>query len=663
MDNDDTFEPRLGRIRSVGRGKGRAYLARILAAANLARGSGPLRPSRSSSGGGGGGGGRSARGAGTGRMLRARDMHAAFRGRRVVVKARIVRLAGKGAAGAAAHLRYLQRDGVTRDGEKGRLYDAHGDSLDAREFMARGKGDRHQFRLIVAPEDGAQYEELKPLVRRLMGRMEEDLGTTLEWAAVDHYNTGHPHAHIVLRGIDERGRDLVVARDYLTHGIRERAAELVAIDLGPRSDREIETTRRAEIRQERLTSIDRALLRDSTGGLVEQTGRNAFEQSLRTGRLRHLASLGLAEQERDGRWWLDPDLEATLRRMGERGDIVRTMQRALAATGLERAPSQWSIESASPDIAPLVGRVVARGLADEHADRHHLIVDGIDGRLHHVAIGDGTSVAPLPEGSIVRIERRTASLREADRTIAAVAAASNGIYSVDAHLLTDPTASEAYAETHIRRLEAIRRMVGGIERSEDGTWAIGADYPARAVAYELKRLERAPVAVEVLSPLPLEKLVEAEAATWLDREVNAKVALAVSDSGFGTEVSEAQQRRRRWLIAQRLIDADPAEGPYPSRVLATLQRRELARAGAALSRELGLPFAEMQIGDRVEGIYRRPVDLAGGRFALVERAHEFTLVPWRPVLEPRLGKQISGLVRQGGIGWTFGRGRSGPTIG
>ncbi len=658
MDNDDTFEPRLGRIRSVGRGKGRAYLARILAAANLARGSGPGRARASA-----GFGGRSARGAGTGRMLRARDMHAGLRSRRVVVKARIVRLAGKGAAGAAAHLRYLQRDGVTREGEEGRLYDARGDSLDAREFMARGQGDRHQFRLIVAPEDGAQYEDLKPLVRRLMSRMEEDLGTSLEWAAVDHYNTGHPHSHIVLRGIDERGRDLVVARDYLTHGIRERAAELVAIDLGPRSDREIEAARRAEIRQERLTSIDRALLRDSADGLVDQAGRNACEQSLRTARLQHLARLGLAEHERDGRWRLDPDLEATLRRMGERGDIVRTMQRAAAAAGLERSPSQWSIEPASPTSAPLVGRVVARGLADEHTDRHHLIVDGVDGRLHHVAIGDGAAVPPIPEDAIVRIERRAATLCEADRTIAAVAAASNGIYSIDAHLVADPAASEAYAETHVRRLEAIRRTVGGIERGKDGTWAIGADYPARAQVYELKRLASAPVSVEVLSPLPLEKLVEAEAATWLDREANAKTPLVVGDSGFGADVTAAQQRRRQWLIAQRLIEADAGEGPYPRGVLAALQRRELARVGATLSRELGLPFAESQIGERIDGIYRRPVDLAGGRFALVERAHEFTLVPWRPVLEARLGKQVDGIVREGGIGWTFGRGRSGPTIG
>src|SRR3546814_13655226 len=72
--------------------------------------------------------------------------------------------------------------------------------------------DRHQFRFIVSPEDGADYEDLKPLTRRLMTRMEEDLGTKLDWVAVDHFNTGHPHTHIILRGRDEKGADLIIAQ-------------------------------------------------------------------------------------------------------------------------------------------------------------------------------------------------------------------------------------------------------------------------------------------------------------------------------------------------------------------------------------------------------------------------------------------------------------------
>ncbi|TKB23003.1 MAG: conjugal transfer protein TraI, partial [Mesorhizobium sp.] len=87
------------------------------------------------------------------------------------------------------HLRYLQRDGVTREGDPGELYGADSDRVDGKAFIDRADGDRHQFRFIVAAEDGIEYEDLKPLTRRLMAQMGEDLGTKLDWVAVDHFNT------------------------------------------------------------------------------------------------------------------------------------------------------------------------------------------------------------------------------------------------------------------------------------------------------------------------------------------------------------------------------------------------------------------------------------------------------------------------------------------
>ena len=109
-------------------------------------------------------------------------------------------------------MRYLQRDGTTRDGERGALYGPESDNADGKAFLAKGASDRHQFRFIVAPEDGAEYEDLKPLTRRLMTQMEQDLGTRLDWVAVDHFNTGHPHSHILVRGTDERGKEMIIAR-------------------------------------------------------------------------------------------------------------------------------------------------------------------------------------------------------------------------------------------------------------------------------------------------------------------------------------------------------------------------------------------------------------------------------------------------------------------
>ncbi|WP_449472568.1 relaxase/mobilization nuclease RlxS [Sphingobium chungangianum] len=659
MSDQDDFEPRLGRMRARGSGKEKKYLHRILAAANLARAGrpGPARSKRFD-------GSRIGRGSGVGRVLASRDIYAAFRHRRVIVKSRIVKLAGKGRAAAQAHLRYIERDGTTRDGGRGQLYGPEADRVDRKEFLGRAHSDRHQFRFIVSAEDGAEYQDLKPLTRRLMERMEEDLGTKLDWVAVDHFNTAHPHTHIVVRGKDDRGKDLIIAREYITGGIRERAAELVHLDLGPRSTDAIQMRLRGEIEQERLTSIDRALLREAEADvLVSSAARGALDQTIRMGRLRKLERMGLAEQVGAAHWRISPDLAETLRRMGERGDIIRTMQRAFAARGQAPAISDQSIyDPMAESVRPIVGRILERGLSDEINDHHYLLVEATDGRTHYVEIGKGEHVDAHSTGAIVRVEPAAFGVRDSDRTVAEIATANGGRYDVDLHLRHDPSATEAFAEAHVRRLEAIRRLTGGVAREADGTWTIASDHLARAAAYEAARAKDRPVTVEMLSPRPLEHLVGADAVTWLDRELISGEEMPLRDAGFGQDAREAQGGRRQWLIAEGLAQETGGLITYRPDMIETLRRRELLRVGAQLSKELGLPFAETGRGGRVAGIYRRHVDLLSGRYALIEKSREFTLVPWRPVLERQVGKNVSGMVRGDGIGWSFGRGRSGPSI-
>lgn len=658
MFDDDDFKPKLGKIRSRGAKGGRKFLHQVLAASNLARGgAGGTRKSRFT-------GSRIGRGAGVGHVLANRDRYAAFRQRRVIVKSRIVKLAGKGLDGARAHLRYIQRDGVTREGEPGELYGAEQDRVDGKAFLERSVGDRHQFRFIVSAEDGAEYDDLKPLTRRLMARMEEDLGTKLDWVAVDHYNTGHPHTHILLRGRDERDKDLIIARDYITTGMRERAAEIVSLDFGPRSDFEIEARLRREVEQERLTSIDRRLVRDmDDAGLVAATDRDAFQQSLRVGRLQKLRRLSLAEELRPGRWRLEEGLEDKLRRMGERGDIIKTMHREMAGKNIARSPSDYVVlNPGDPTVKPVIGRVVARGLSDELKGRHYLIVDGMDGRTHYVDIGRGEATEPTPDGNIVRVTPKTTEPRRVDRTVAEVAAANDGRYTIDLHLKHDPRATEEYAETHVRRLEAIRRATGGVAREPNGTWIIAPDHIDKVVEYERSQARAAPVIVEKLSHLTLDQQVGADGATWLDRELVSDHREPSRDSGFGREVCEAQARRRQWLIAEGYAHEEQDRVVYRANMLATLRRRELARVAGQLSDQLGLAYVETRSGEPVEGTLRRSIELASGKYALVEKSREFTLVPWRPVLERHVGKQVSGVMRGDGISWIIGRQRGGPSI-
>ena len=658
MAEDDDFEPRLGKPRARSGRRAKSYMSRVLRAANLAGGINALGGRRSRFYGN-----RSGVGIGVGRVLASRDRFAAYRQRRVIVKYRIAGLRKpKAMDGARAHLRYIQRDGVTREGEPGRLYSAEQDKADGKAFLERAEGDRHQFRFIVSPEDGQSYDDLKSLTRRLMTQMEQDLGTKLDWVAVDHFNTGHPHTHIILRGVDDHGRDLVIGGEYLNNGIRERACELVSLDLGPRADIEIEDRLRREIEQERLTSIDRRLLRDADEDrIVAAADRDPFYQSLRAGRLQKLGHLGLADEIEPGRWRFVEGMDDTLKRMGERGDIIRTMQRAFTEKGLERAATDYAIADTA-SMTPMVGRVVERGLSDEYNDRHYLIVDGADGRSHYIDIGKGEATGIIPAGAVVRIAPKPIEARAVDRTVAEIAAANGGRYSIDIHLRHDPTARESFAETHVRRLEAMRKLMGSVEREADGTWVIAPDHIERAAAFEAQRAKAAPVIVDTLSAIPLDRQLGTDGATWLDRELIAEQPEPLRDAGFGREAREALARRRQWLIEQDLAREEQDRIVYPANLLATLRRRELNRVAGQLSDELGIPYAEGRPGERIEGVYRRPVELASGRYALIEKSREFTLVPWRPVLDRHLEKQVSGIMRGDAINWTIGRQRSGPSI-
>lgn len=299
MSDDEEFEPRLGRQRPKGAGKrGAKYASRVVIAAGLNAAKSKTRARRFD-------GSRIGRGASIGRLLSSRDRLAGYRARRAVVKTRLVRLRGKSIGAVRAHLHYIQRDGVTREGTAGELYGADTDRADGKSFLERCGGDRHQFRFIVSAEDAGQYQDLKLFVRRLMHQVEQDLGTRLDWVAVDHFNTGHPHSHIVLRGVDESGANLVIAREYIAHGLRERASELVTLDLGPRTTREIKARLRHDVTQERLTAIDRRLLnRMDDERIVAPRANDPFFRALEAGRLQQLKRMELAEEVGNVRWRL-----------------------------------------------------------------------------------------------------------------------------------------------------------------------------------------------------------------------------------------------------------------------------------------------------------------------------------------------------------------------
>ena len=599
------------------------------------------------------------------------------RPRRVTVKARVVKLAGKAAA-MRSHLRYLERDGVSREGEPGRFYSTFADDADGKAFAERGAGDRHQFRFIVAPEDGPAFDHLRDFTRDLMAKMEEDLGTTLDWVAVDHFDTGHPHSHILVRGITENGRTLNIAGDYIAHGIRHRGSQIMTQALGPQSELEVRHQLEREVDAERLTRLDRMMLalggdkaRDQVIDLRGQEGQRTFDpehQQLLVARARVLERMELTEPAGPLVWRLAPHMEQTLIEMGMRGDIIRLMHREMTrekpAPGIEhdRYVVHGIDKTAEQNGGPIIGRVVKRGTADDEHERRYCIVDGVDGRSHYVDIG--TSAEPTPIGGMVSLTPVQAEARSVDRTVAHIAEAHGGRYTVDIHLRHDLTATESFAQTHVRRLEAIRRAIGKPERAPDGTWQIGPDHLDTALAYEQRKLRAEPVKVEMLSSTPILEQTGVHAATWLDRQLVATDRMAIADTGYGAEVRKALALRQQWLVEEQLAERQGEDVLYRPNLLRILRDRETRAVAGQLSHEIGLNFTQIEPGERVEGTLRRRVDMTSGRFALIERARDFTLVPWRDDLERHVGKPLSGIMRDGrSINWTIGRGRSGPSIG
>ena len=637
---DDEFKARIAPPRS-GHSGGR-YTARVLRAISAAGGgrSGTFRISP----------GQSRVGPAKGRgIVAARLLRGALgpRARRVVIKTRFVQLQQADVNSTLTHFRYIAREGITRSGEPARVYGPDHVDPDLEAFDKRGREDRHQFRMIVSPEDAETLGDLRGFTRDLMGRVAADLGTRLDWIAVDHWDTDNPHTHIVLRGKDEAGKDLVIAREYVSHGMRLRAGLLATEWLGARTDRELETATSRQVGQKRWTDLDRQLQQLARGDLIEIRELPRSHQTALVGRLQRLQELGLAEREAAGVWRVRPDFEITLRALGERGDIVRAMQRAI---GVGR---DFVVHAEAHLQREIVGKVVGTVYLDELTERVALIVDAADGRAHALPLHPGTPLDRYPIGAIVRAGREPA-LSKADRSIAALS--SNGLYSPLGRFGEGAASRrEDVRKLHVRRLEALRRA-GIVERVNDALWRIPPDLVERGRRFDLAQARRA--GVEMISRVSIDRQVRALAATWLDqRSLDSVAALALT--GFGAEVRDALQRRTEFLVrggyAERGHDGIVK---LPAEALARLRSADVAGAASRLSAESGLAFREANLGVSTKGTYRQSIWLASGQFAMLERDGGFALVPWHPVLEGRIGQAVSVALRGGIADWTVGTARS-----
>jgi len=576
--------------------------------------------------------------------------------RRVVVKVSIVRMAGKGAGAQRLHLKYIERDSAAPDGEKGKLYERSSGEVDSKAFEERGADDRHQFRVIVSPEDGREMESLSAVTKDLMRDMERDLGTKLDWVAADHYDTGQPHTHIVIRGKRDDGKDLVMPKDYISRGIRERAEELVTIELGRIPEADVKRKIAMGVEAERYTYLDRGLAKKCENGLVDisrpKRGQ-AWRAQLERRRLRTLSQMDLASPRGSGVWNLAPDFEKTLIRMGERGDIIKGLHRITASKSLGRIIDASSIYNpASENARALTGSLITSGVRDDINDKAYIVLDTADGKCRYLEIGSASKLEGLSEGMIITVHPVNLGPKPSDQTIAQLASVNDGRYSPAKHI-AQPNVSHDYVTAHVRRLEAMRRA-GHVERTGDGSWSVPDDYLKRASAYEKAQSACRGAEFSFKSTQTLAQMTKAIGATWLDEQLR-DCDDSLAPRGFGKQLQQARQLRRQFLMEQGY---NVTQGKRLNQsVLDDLETRDLASASKAYGKSSYRDYVPAQGSARVRGKYVGVINRPSGKYAVLEKNLEFTLVPWRENMDKQLGRELSGQLRSRTFSWSVERGR------
>ena len=325
-----------------------------------------------------------------------------------------------------AHGRYLARESATfKNDAKALGFSAENEAIDIARQLAywQAAGDQQFWKLIISPEFGDRIE-LPRLTRELIRQMEKDLGTDLEWVAVEHHNTEHPHVHLAVRGVRNSGETLRMSREYVQQGIRSIAADLCTRQLGYRTQLDGAEAERREVAEKRFTSIDKRLLREAQKSGSDlgtqhftisrypaQTGLGEMARS-RTkhdvARLAVVRKMGLAESTGPNSWRLRSDLEQVLRAMQRTTD----RQRLLAAHGILASDERLQMDILDVrQLTSVQGRVLLHG-EDEQTGRDYLMLEGTDAKIHYIQytaeIDRARSRGQLRVSSFVRL-RKTSS--------------------------------------------------------------------------------------------------------------------------------------------------------------------------------------------------------------------------------------------------------------
>ncbi|MDD2942946.1 MAG: DUF3363 domain-containing protein [bacterium] len=502
-------------------------------------------------------------------------------GQRVLVKGRYFKTEqGQTSTHIRAHVSYLARSGVGRDGQEVEFLTT-ASSLNrqgATKEVASWANDSHHFRFIISPERGFDLD-LEDYARSVMKRVSEDLGTSLQWIVACHHNTDNPHCHVLLRGVDESGRPLILSRDYVRQGFRQTAELEATVRLGRVSELEVADRLDRNVQELCSTSIDWRLEREeeeSPEGIIRIRAPhdNAREWQKRiyvasVTRLHFLHSRGLAKRVGSDGWKLKPGMRNTLRELGQRQEIESRFGEKLVSLGLEQP---LEIHSDSNVVSePFLGEVVGRGVFDELSGSSFLLVSADDGNTHYIPLNEGSEAEGfyVAEGAIVEIVP-VIPTRRADKVIAREAE-KQGVF--DLAKFRDTVESEYRSgQWKVPEGMSLERYVGLYEKRAEtlaehdfitrkgyGLYEVPANLLAKVSELDQKLGITPLIEVRVKSHHSLSSQVSRMGATWLDQMLAGEVNVPSGMGMFSRAVENSLAERTQVRSSSSVLELQAAE--------------------------------------------------------------------------------------------------------
>lgn len=592
------------------------------------------------------------RGSGNRQGSTGRNVSADPRQQRVIVKASYTAHYAEKVAGVLrAHVKYLGRDSASLDGREGRFYDAAAEGIDAKQRVQEWQNDARHFRFIVSPEQGHEINErnggLTAYTRELMQRMEKDLGTRLEWIAINHFNTDDLHTHLLIRGRREDGKELRIDRQYIQQGMHQAARQIATAWLGERTEQQMKRAADKELKADRYTALDAFIERHVNADRrlhlkVHRTAAGREQHRRVAARLQYLESMGLASRDRHGRWTVDGELKPKLQALSQRNDIIKSLYAALGPRSASVASYRGGGE--------LIGTVAGRGTHDELRDRRYLLVRDNQDRLHYVRVANAEALAPLEQGAIVSVAGADPQRLRTDARIAEVARQNGGIYGVGAHRNSLPNHFaggdiDIFLRSHERRLMTLHKL-GAAERVEGG-WRI-RDVDALASG-EQARLRGGLGVVQIVSSRSIQSQIAVEAWTWLDRQIHRQDRGKPTFIPFDPALQQAAESRRRWMIERGYAARQGERYVLRPGSAQSLRQKEWQAFQKKFQEQFGKPARALAAGSQAEGQYRGTVSLHDGLYAVVAGPKETALAPVQRVPPLAYGARVEARTSTRGV--------------